>query len=335
MNTLNKIKIKKGYGLFGKKEQSLQKLYGTAEQKIVKEIIRQNKNGRKDFTNIQNSFEIQKILNKLISYSSKISEEMVKEQFIIGRKKARINSKKVPESYNNSLEVLSDSLQGKVLTSINVIKNNLRIAWNDALSKNKNDIDKASEYFINTLKNKGTTAFVDKLGRKWNIKSYFDMVSKTTSLQATNLGTLSEDWDLYLMSSHPTACPICKPLQGRVYSKSGKNKKYPPLASIFGKIDKYGPDTLENTYLCIHPNCMHKLTKFKESGLTPKQVKEIQEKSSFTKSPPKIPEKSKKEISEYQKKTKSEIEMKKRYDQFVKLQQKKLRENIKFNVEYG
>lgn len=112
--------------------------------------------------------------------------------------------------------------------------------------------------FVEALRREGVTAFVDKAGRHWSLHTYCAMVSRTTSRQAEVLAVLTADpeQDLYRISSHGTTCGICAPFEGRVYSKSGTNPDYPPLAAAFGKQDPAGPDTLANTWLNLHPNCL-------------------------------------------------------------------------------
>lgn len=112
--------------------------------------------------------------------------------------------------------------------------------------------------FVEALRREGVTAFVDKAGRHWSLHTYCSMVSRTTSRQAEVLAVLTADTghDLYRISSHNTTCALCAPYEGRVYSKSGNDPDFPPLAAAFGKIDPNGPDTLVNTWLNIHPNCL-------------------------------------------------------------------------------
>ena len=74
------------------------------------------------------------------------------------------------------------------------------------------------------------------------------MVLRTTTRQAEVLSVLTRDpeQDLYKISAHNTTCKLCAPLEGRVYSRSGTDPDFPPLAAAFGKVDKVGPDTLAN-----------------------------------------------------------------------------------------
>ncbi len=112
--------------------------------------------------------------------------------------------------------------------------------------------------FVEALRREGVTAFIDKAGRRWSLHTYCSMVSRTTSRQAEVLAVLTADegHDLYRISSHGTTCALCAPYEGRVYSKSGTDPDFPPLAAAFGKIDPAGPDSLANTWLNIHPNCL-------------------------------------------------------------------------------
>jgi hypothetical protein len=110
---------------------------------------------------------------------------------------------------------------------------------------------------VESLANRGINAVKDKLGREIHLDSYASMVARTTVREATNLGCLNEmeelDNDLVQFSSHASACPICAPIEGRVFSISGRDKRYPPLSSAF-----------RSGYHTLHPNCLHVLTPYIE-----------------------------------------------------------------------
>ena len=131
--------------------------------------------------------------------------------------------------------------------------------------------------FVEQLRREGITAFVDKAGRNWSLHTYCAMVSRTTSRQAEVLAVLTADpeQDLYRISSHGTTCAICAPLEGRVYSKSGTDPDFPPLSLAFGKQDPAGPDTLANTWLNIHPSCLHSILPWTPVGRSEEELAEI------------------------------------------------------------
>jgi hypothetical protein len=147
--------------------------------------------------------------------------------------------------------------------------------------ENGSQADRVAFGLGETLRKQGLFAFVDKGGKRWTLENYCAMTTRTVAQQSTNLGQIfaQEEHDLYYIVPHTGSCPLCAKYEGRVYSRSGKNPKYPPLSSAFSKIDPNGSDDLDNTYWTIHPNCRHKIIRYVEKAHTQKQQKEMQQKS--------------------------------------------------------
>lgn len=84
---------------------------------------------------------------------------------------------------------------------------------------------------ITQWSDKGIPGFVDKSGRKWSAEAYVNMVCRSTSNNVANemQDERMKDYgvDLVETSSHMGARPKCAPYQGRIFSMSGKSKKYP------------------------------------------------------------------------------------------------------------
>jgi hypothetical protein len=84
------------------------------------------------------------------------------------------------------------------------------------------------------------------------LETYAETVARSTTREATNTATVTQVQeignDLVKMTSHSSSCPICMPLEGRVYSISGKSTEYPPLDKAYS-----------GEYANIHPNCGHRL----------------------------------------------------------------------------
>lgn len=158
--------------------------------------------------------------------------------------------------------------------------------------------------FVEALRREGVTAFVDKAGRSWSLHTYCSMVSRTTSRQAEVLAVLTADpdQDLYQISSHGTTCKVCAPFEGRVYSRSGTDPDFPPLAMAFGKMDPAGPDTLANTWLNIHPNCLHVLLPWTPAGRSEEEIQRIRDFSDPKKNPFTVDPRTQKQIDAYRKK---------------------------------
>lgn len=103
---------------------------------------------------------------------------------------------------------------------------------------------------VQQLLDKGQTAFVDRLGRRWRLDTYAEMVARTTTREAATVATINTcrefGLDLVRVTTHYPTCHLCAPLQGKVFSLSGKDKRYP----------KYGENEAR---IPRHPNCRHSI----------------------------------------------------------------------------
>lgn len=110
-----------------------------------------------------------------------------------------------------------------------------------------------------TLADSGITAFTDARGRQWRLDTYAEMVIRSTTREATNLGRLTQQsqlgHDLVRMTVHHPTCPICAVYQGRVYSISGNDPRYPALYQT----------VLSHGYHTVHPNCGHSFAPYVEA----------------------------------------------------------------------
>ncbi|MBA1336721.1 MAG: hypothetical protein HPY66_3156 [Firmicutes bacterium] len=94
----------------------------------------------------------------------------------------------------------------------------------------------------------GVTGFKDAANRNWNMRTYAEMVARTTTMEAHLQGTanrlVEQGHDLVKVSTHRGACEKCLPWQGKILSITGKTPGYP---------------TLEEAKAAglFHPNCRH------------------------------------------------------------------------------
>lgn len=99
----------------------------------------------------------------------------------------------------------------------------------------------------------GIPALIDKAGKKWSVEGYVNTVIRSTTNNVANDMQLERfkeyGVDLIEVSSHIDARPKCRICQGKIYSLSGKSKKYPAWStSTYGE-----PDGL------LGINCRHKI----------------------------------------------------------------------------
>lgn len=116
----------------------------------------------------------------------------------------------------------------------------------------------AAQSVLNKFANRGVTGFVDEAGRNWNLSSYAEMATRSSTGRAAINGMTDRiqenDKDLVIVSDHGDECELCRPWERRVLSISGKSDKYPSLS------------TARNAGL-FHPNCRHTLNLY-TPGLT-------------------------------------------------------------------
>ena len=97
----------------------------------------------------------------------------------------------------------------------------------------------------------GITEIKMKNGKVMQLDNYAKLIARTTTTEASNKATfnkLQEDnFDLVKMSEHLGSCSMCAPYQGKVFSISGKDDKFPSLYQT----------VLKNGYNTVHPNCAH------------------------------------------------------------------------------
>lgn len=329
--------------------EQLRKLFLKAETEIINEIGRLRSLGLIDYHAVAALERVQAILQKLQDDCWVYVPRMIEKQFYVRVPEARKILEPVKKrllGYRSAVTLTAEqtdivqrltmNLMGQLSEAAATVTQGLESAL---LGRPKPDVlrqtalqtaaemeaaghgvRRAVPELVNTLHQQGVTAFVDKAGRNWSLHTYGNMVCRSTSRQAEVLATLTADpeHDLYQISSHGTTCKLCAPFEGRVYSKSGRDPDFPPLAMAFGKVDPNGPDELSNTWLNIHPNCLHAVLPWTSAGRTPEELQAIKdfsnpEKNPFTRDP-----RTQKQVEAYRNKERAREKWLADYRQFEK-----------------
>lgn len=317
-------------------EKELEKLiqvFLKAETDIINEIGYLRSKGLVDYHAVAALERVQAILRKMENDSWEYVPRMIEKEFYVRVPEARKIEEPVEkhvEGYKNALTLTAEqtdvvqrlvmNLMGEITDASMTVMSTLQSALIGrvepdiyrrvgleqvaAQAASGRGVNKAVPDFVRQLIQEGVTAFVDKAGRSWSLHTYCTMVSRTTRRQAEVLAVLTTDpeQDLYKISSHGTTCAICAPYEGRVYSRSGTDSDFPPLVEAFGKVDADGPDSLANSWLNIHPNCLHVLLPWTPAGRSEEEIQKIKDfsnpkKNPFTKDP-----RTEKQIKAYRKK---------------------------------
>ena len=319
-----------------KEIQKLISIYLKAETDIINEIVRLRFQGLVDFQAVAALERVQAILNQMQTDSWEYVPRMIEKMFYVRVPEARkkldvpetpakhfmgyVNAMNLTAEQTDIVQKLTMNLMGELSDASVVAMSSLE---NALLGRQENDVYRrvglelvanmeatgkstaaTVPEFVKILQREGLTAFIDRAGRSWSLHTYASMVTRTTSRQAEVLAVLTADpeQDLYRISSHGTTCAICAPFEGRVYSKSGTNPDYPPLAAAFGKQDPAGPDTLANTWLNIHPGCLHSIYPWTPIGRSEEEIQKVKDFSDPRKNPFTRDPRTQKQIDAYRKK---------------------------------
>ena len=327
-------------------------LFLKAETDIINEISRLRSRGLVDYHATAALERVQAILRELEDDCWTYAPRMIEMQFYVNHPEARkpLDVPETPEKhlrgYQNAFALTSTqtdivqrltmNLMGLVSEASQTTSRNLenmligrvesdpyrRVGLSQAAAMQAagQGAWKPVPNFVEALRREGITAFVDRAGRNWNLHTYGSMVLRTTSRQAEVLAVLTQDpdQDLYLISAHGSTCPLCAPLEGRVYSQSGRDPDFPPLTAAFGKMDPAGPDTLDNSWLNIHPNCLHQIIRWTPMGRSEEEIRKIKEFSSFEKNPVTRDPRTQKQVEAYRQKERDRARWLRDYRQWEK-----------------
>ncbi len=297
-------------------------LFLRTERELVNEITRKRSRGLVEYAEAASLERVQRILRDMVDESWSYVPSMIETIFYRSDKHAAgyRNARALTATQTAVVQQLGNNLLGELTeaseTAYKTVERLYTIARLEADPFREAALRQVlaqeasgrgwnitSEQLVREMRNKGITAFVDKAGRQWSLESYGNMAVRTTARQAEVAAVLTaDDYDLWQIVKIGSTCPVCAPLEGRVYSKSGASPDYPPLSLAFGKVDPFGPEDLTNTYLNIHPNCLHALVKYTTIGKSEKQIQRDKEFSNPITNPITRDPRTKKQIEAYREK---------------------------------
>ncbi len=102
--------------------------------------------------------------------------------------------------------------------------------------------------------------------REMSVTNYAHLVARSVSIEVGNTARINQltanGYDLVEIPTHYPTCEVCAILQDRVYSISGKDKRFPPLSKAIGE------------YKNIHPHCRHVIVGWVEEMHTAEEIEE-------------------------------------------------------------
>jgi hypothetical protein len=244
--------------------ERLAKLYMQAELEILRELDRAMARGIE--TRYLRSLldNVQAITEDLVTGSRTWCEQAIPRVYVAGAETANDQVVKAlgrqvnigfGAVHQQAVKVLADATFQKLTDAAGLIGRRVEDVYRKtALEATRQSIigaktwERVARDFRDELRAQGITSFRDAAGREWNMRTYAEMVARTTTMEAHIQGTenrlLEGGFDLVKISSHLGSCPKCDPWQGKVVSLTGKTPGYPTM------------DEARAAGL-YHPNCRH------------------------------------------------------------------------------
>ena len=249
-------------------EKELYLLYKEGFKKVYAILLQKQNKGKYVEREKAILTDINKILREIELETDNFSKNKIVETYKASREDVfgalAITVPKTLEGVDKrAIRELKNTFDSQIYDGISQVKRNInktvqKIAIAQKISGGKTQ-EKVSEA-VKILNTQNIFIFEDKLGRSYNLASYAEMAIKTIQTSAVNKAVFvacdTIDNDLVKMSSHITSCPLCAMYQDRIYSRSGKDKRYPPLSIINnGAVAQYS---------VLHPRCRHRFTAYIE-----------------------------------------------------------------------
>lgn len=301
-----------------KKIEKLIEIYKEVEQRLIKTIAEKEVKGNVTTFYKEMLKQVQQELLRLKIFNTQWATDITKQLYMQAYeeqlKMLNIDDYSFTSLHKEAVELITNNMINNLNNAIDVVgrrtEDSIReIGLSSAVDKFATGytIKQQQEKLKKELLDKNITCIKDKLGRNISIKSYASMVARSVVAETQNtcIKNVAKEngHDLVKMTSHSGACPVCAPYEGRVYSLSGKDKRFPYIKNVPGYSAGYNN---------IHPRCSHRISVWVEKyGDTEKEIKNSNK-------PFEIPKEKQDSINKYYEEQKKKAKLranKKQYEQ--------------------
>lgn len=253
-----------------KKIEKLIEIYKEAEKRLIKTIAEKEVKGNVTTFYKEMLKQVQQELLRLKIFNTQWATDITKQLYIQAYEEAikvlEINIDNLTQLHKDAIELIAENIVNSLNEATNLVGRQIEdkireIGLKDASMKfaTGNTIKQMQKELVNSLIDEGLTGIKDKLGRNIPISVYAETLARSIVAETQNTcveNTMKEHGkDLVKMTSHYGCCPVCAVYEGRVYSISGKDSRFPSLKSLPGFKDGYNN---------LHPRCAHRITAFIE-----------------------------------------------------------------------
>ena len=261
-------KKKKKLTEIDKKIEKLISIYKKSENNLLKIITEKQIKGNSTRFYTEMLKPVQAEILRLQVFNTQWSTDITKALYLQAfeeqLKLLKIDTYTFTALHTKAIELITENMINSLNNAVDVVGRRTEDAIRDIGLSSTADkfatgytIRQQQKQLKEELLDKNITCIKDKLGRNINVTSYATMVARSVVAETQNtcIKNLAKEYghDLVKMTHHATSCHICSPYEGKIYSISGKDEKYPPLSSVPG----FGAG-----YNNIHPNCRHRIAIF-------------------------------------------------------------------------
>lgn len=222
-------------------------------------------------------------LSASLSYLTKINKTYVEKELPIAFKEGQASSsnlKEVPKKTASAILAKQGfkyakngfsrdtyiELQTATKTALNGVKTQVNDIIKDLRKDGQDSLYNVRETLLKELQKHNLTSVKYSNGAEMPLNAYAAMVARSARIETTNIsaigGALEDGTDLVKMTSVSQCCKLCGAYQGKVYSISGKDKRFPALFKT----------VLKNGYALPHPNCRHEFIPWFEEAESTEDV---------------------------------------------------------------
>ncbi len=226
------------------------------------------------------------VLNAAVSYLSSVNARFVKEElpraFNEGkgtseeppkRTVAEVNKILAAQGYRYAKNAFAKNTYIELQTATENAGKELVKRVNGIITKlakkGEDSIYNVQQAIMADLQQRGVLTVEYANGAKQPISSYAAMAARSARIETTNIGAigraLQAGTDLVIMTTMPQCCKLCGAYQDKVYSISGKDKRFPALFKT----------VLARGYALPHPNCRHEFIPYFAEAQDPADVERM------------------------------------------------------------
>lgn len=261
-----------------KQLQALLDAFTQAEQR-VQSVLLTTKAGTVSELKIEMNKKLDKVSLSLIEKSKKWAEKDLEDAYKEGVQK--INGKNDRTLHQSEDSIVNSYIE--LSTRVQTATDNAKNIINDAIREAEKleygaTVGNVKDIIKDTLAKENASMFVEySNGAKMPLDAYASMLARTSRIESSNTGAFDRchklGIDLVRCTTMIGCCPYCQKYEGKVYSISGKDSRFPALYET----------ALQHGYNIMHPNCRHEFIPFIEELQSPEELKQlIKDSNTFT-----------------------------------------------------